>query len=99
MSFQSAFPGLIDRRIDQNELIQVINQDIAAEFEAIYLYQAHANATDDAFVKKVLLDIAREEKVHVGELLTVLNYLDPEMAEDLMSGQEEVRGVLNDLKK
>lgn len=63
---------------------------IIAELDAINLYEQMAEMTNDPLLKKVLLDIAREEKTHVGEFLAYLVKLDPEQAEELEKGREEI---------
>lgn len=98
-AFASAFPGTVTEKIGVQELLQAIRLDIAGELEAIYLYEAHARATDDKFARKVLLDIAAEEKVHVGELMTLLNYFDPENAKYLSDGNTEVKKLLSEINK
>ncbi len=39
------------------------------------------------------MDIAREEKTHVGEFLELLLRRDPEQAEELAEGKREVEGL------
>lgn len=63
---------------------------IEAELDAINLYQQLANKTTDPELKKVILDIAKEEKVHVAELETLLKKIDPEYRETQMKGETEV---------
>jgi len=96
-AFPNPFSGNIDRKITKAELIQAIRIDIASELEAIYLYEAHALATDDPLVKKVLRDIRDEEKAHVGELTALMRYLDPDMTEHLLSGENEVKEMMEEL--
>ncbi|MDR1689164.1 MAG: ubiquinone biosynthesis protein COQ7 [Clostridiales bacterium] len=93
-AFAPAFPGAEKGKLSAQDLLQVIRLDIAGELEAIYLYEAHARASDDKFASKVFLDIANEEKVHVGELLTLMNYLDPANADKLSEGNTEVNNLL-----
>jgi rubrerythrin len=45
-------------------------------------------------IRKILLDIAREEKTHVGEFQTLLLELDKEQEKELEEGSEEVRELL-----
>ena len=45
-------------------------------------------------VRAVLLDIAKEEKTHMGEFTTLLLRLDQEQAEELKHGQKEVEELL-----
>ncbi len=96
-SFASPFSGNIDRKISKTELVQALRVDIAGELEAIYLYDAHAHATDDPLAKKVLADIRDEEVAHVGELFTLLRYLDSSVAQLMLSGEDEVKEMMAEL--
>ncbi len=96
-AFANPFSGNIDRKMSKTELLQVLRVDIAAELEAIYLYDAHAHATDDPLAKKVLADIRDEEVQHVGELMTLLKYLDPSVAGLMLEGEGEVREMMQGL--
>lgn len=96
-SFASPFSGNIDRKISKTELMQVLRMDVAAELEAIYLYDAHSCATEDPLAKKVLADIRDEEVEHVGELMALMRYLDPSVAELLLGGEGEVKEMMDGL--
>ncbi|MFZ5969328.1 MAG: demethoxyubiquinone hydroxylase family protein [Bacillota bacterium] len=96
-SFANPFSGNVDRKISNEELIQAIRLDIAGELEAIYIYDAHVQATDNPIAKKVIADIRDEEKAHVGELMALLRILDPREGELFAEGEEEVREMLQDL--
>jgi rubrerythrin len=90
-NFPNPFVGNVpERKMSFNELIRAIRIDIAGELEAIHLYQAHAEATDNELVKEVLLDIANEERVHVGELQRLLVLLLQDEADLLAEGAGEV---------
>jgi len=93
-SFANPFQGNVERKLTKKELIQAIRLDIASELEAIYIYDAHVQATDDVMAKKVISDIRDEEKVHVGELMTLLRVLDPKELELFNSGEAEVKKML-----
>jgi len=96
-SFADPFSGkLPDKKLTDLELIRAIRLDIAAEEEAIHLYTAHAEATDNEVAKKVLLSIADEEKVHVGELQRLLTILDSKEEEFLSSGGREVDELIGE---
>lgn len=89
--FPNPFSGNVpEKKMTFTELIRAIRLDIAGELEAIHLYQAHADATDNELVKEVLLDIANEERVHVGELQRLLTILLPDEADLLAEGAAEV---------
>jgi len=45
-------------------------------------------------IKKVLLDVAKEEKEHVGEFQTLLLMFDEEQVEELEEGKEEVEELI-----
>ena len=88
-----------DRKLTKEELIRSIRFMIAAEYEAIQLYQQTAESTDNALAKEVLLDIANEEKEHAGEFLRLLRELDPEEEAFYKEGYEEVEEMIAKLKK
>lgn len=96
-AFANPFSGNIDKKMSKVELLQALRIDIASELEAIYLYDAHANATDDPLAKKVLLDIRDEEVAHVGELMTVMRYLDPSVGGLMQGGEQEVMEMMEEL--
>lgn len=88
----------VPRKITKEELINAVRQDIVGELEAIFLYDAHAQATDDIRAKKILEDIRDEEREHVGELMTLLNILDPNEARLFANGKEEVKEMMEELE-
>jgi len=96
-SFANPFQANVPRKMNKEELIQAIRLDIAGELEAIFLYDAHVQATDIEIAKKVIGDIRDEEKAHVGELMTLLYALDPEEAEHFASGKAEVQEMMEEL--
>jgi rubrerythrin len=91
--FLDPFSGVVPRKITKSELVRAIRQNIAAEHEAVHLYLAHADATDDELAKKVLADIANEEKVHAGEFMELLRRLAPDEAQFIEEGRLEVEAM------
>ena len=69
---------------------EILRVSISAEMDATSLYEQLANMTDSEDLKAVLLDIAQEEKTHVGEFHTMLLRLDEEQAVELKKGKKEV---------
>ncbi|MEM2249298.1 MAG: hypothetical protein QXQ50_02910 [Candidatus Bathyarchaeia archaeon] len=53
-----------------------------------------AAAATNENIKKVLLEIAGEEKTHVGEFQTLLLKEDKEQVEELEKGRKEVEGIM-----
>lgn len=89
--FSNSFQGnKSDKVLDEKELIRAIRFSIASEFEAIQLYEQLAESITNKTVKQVLLDISREEEVHVGEFLRVLEMLKPEEFEAYAEGKTEI---------
>lgn len=70
--------------------LEILRMGIIAELDAINLYEQMAEMTSDELLRKILLDIAREEKTHVGEFLAYLLKLDAEQGEELEKGREEI---------
>jgi rubrerythrin len=66
---------------------------IAAEFDAISLYEQLADVVESKDIKDVLLDVAREEKTHVGEFETLLLKYDDEQKEESEKGKKEVEEI------
>ncbi len=98
--FTNPFSGLAnERKVTKSELIRAIRFNIAAEYEAVQVYEQLAESTDNALAKKVLLDIAKEEVVHAGEFLKLLKELAPDEQALYDEGQEEVEEKMAELTK
>ncbi|KON29965.1 rubrerythrin [miscellaneous Crenarchaeota group-1 archaeon SG8-32-1] len=67
---------------------------IIAELDAVNLYEQLAAATENKGIRKILLDLAKEEKTHIGEFQTLLLKVDQEQVEELKRGKEEVEEEL-----
>jgi rubrerythrin len=95
--FLNPFPGMVpERKLTLEELIRAIRLDLAAEHEAVHVYMAHAEATDHPLAKKVLIDIANEERVHAGEFGRLLSILTGDEDKFLAEGAEEVDEMAGD---
>jgi len=73
---------------------EILRAGMIAELDAISLYEQLAGMTDNENMKKVLLDIAKEEKTHMGEFQTLLLKIDKEQVKELEKGKEEVEELL-----
>jgi len=69
---------------------EILRVGMIAELDAVSLYEQLAAMTEDENTKKVLLDIAKEEKTHVGEFQTLLLKKDKEQEKELEKGKKEV---------
>lgn len=93
--FVNPFSGMVPRKITHEELVRAIMLNIAAELEAVHLYTAHMDATDNEDARKVLYDIALEELVHAGEFTSLLYRLDPIAGTKAQEGFGEVEALLS----
>ncbi len=75
---------------------KILRAAIIAELDAINLYEQMADMTQNKSIKKLLLDVAREEKTHVGEFQTLLLSEDPQQKDELEEGKKEVKQLLNE---
>ncbi|WP_445475549.1 ferritin family protein [Methanococcoides methylutens] len=73
---------------------EILRLGIIAELDAISLYEQMAALTDNVEVKRVLLDVAKEEKTHVGEFQTLLLKEDEQQDYELKMGKKEVEEKL-----
>jgi len=73
---------------------EILRVAVIAELDAISLYEQLAAATENENIKKILLDVAKEEKTHVGEFQTLLLREDNQQVEELEHGKEEVEEIL-----
>jgi len=69
---------------------EILRAGMIAELDAINLYEQMAALTEDENIKKVLLDIAKEEKTHMGEFQVMLLRLDKEQVNELEAGGKEI---------
>jgi rubrerythrin len=69
---------------------EILRLGMIAELDAVSLYEQLAAMTENAALKKVLLDIALEEKTHIGEFEAMLLEEDPEQEKELEEGKKEV---------
>ena len=69
---------------------EILRAGIIAELDAINLYEQMASLTKNEAIKANLLDVAKEEKTHVGEFQALLLQIDSEQADELEHGKREV---------
>jgi len=98
--FGSPFSVLAkERKLTEAELIRAIRFMVAAEYEAIQLYMQLAESIDNEVAIEVLKDIADEERVHAGEFLKLLHYLEPDEQKFYDEGYDEVEKEIEKLGK
>jgi rubrerythrin len=70
---------------------EILRVGMIAELDAVNLYEQMAAMASDKNIKKMLLDIAKEEKTHVGEFQALLLNRDKEQVRELEEGRKEVK--------
>lgn len=70
---------------------EILRAAIIAELDAINLYEQMAALTQNKHIKTILLDIAKEEKTHVGEFQALLLTTDKEQEKELAEGKKEIK--------
>ena len=73
---------------------EILRVGIIAELDAVNLYEQLAAMTTNKNIKMLFLDIAKEEKTHVGEFQTLLLALDKQQAQELEKGKKEVEELI-----
>ncbi len=69
---------------------EILRAGIIAELDAVNLYEQLAAEAQSKNIKKILLDIAKEEKTHIGEFQAMLLKLDKEQLKEMKEGKREV---------
>jgi rubrerythrin len=73
---------------------EILRAAIIGELDAINLYEQMAFMTTNKDIRTVLLDVAKEEKTHVGEFQALLLKADKQQEEELEGGKKEVDDLL-----
>lgn len=69
---------------------EILRIGMIAELDAVNLYEQLAAYAKSKKIKETLLEIAKEEKTHIGEFQALLLELDKEQVEELEKGKNEV---------
>ncbi len=90
----SKIPTILEKVSKENVDKEILRAAIIAELDAINLYEQMAALAVNTTVKAILLDIAKEEKTHVGEFQTLLLKNDAEQVKELEEGKKEVEEII-----
>ena len=71
------------------DTLQKARQDLIGEIQAVIDYDTHIRSTNDKLARQTWTHIKNEELVHIGELLGLINYLDPEQMQFIEKGLSE----------
>lgn len=90
----SPLVNTIDNMSDRDK--QLLRDAIIAELDAVNKYELFANNTNNEDLKKIFLDVAKEEKVHAAEFTSLLRDIDNEETPAVIEGFKEVETKLNE---
>ncbi len=74
------FHAMVPRKLTDSELARAIRLDMEAELDAINLYAAHLEATDNEEAKAILQHVMDEEREHAALFWELIARLDPAQA-------------------
>lgn len=86
----SQLPVDINKTNKENLDREILRAGMIAELDAVSFYEQMAAMTQDQNIRKVLLDIAKEEKTHIAEFETLLLKIDKEQVAENEEGRKEV---------
>jgi len=86
----SKIPINLEKIEKENLNKEILRAAIIAELDAVNLYEQMAALTENKDIRAILLDIANEEKTHVGEFQTLLLINDKQQEKELAEGRKEV---------
>ena len=72
---------------------EILRLGMIAELDAVSLYEQLAATTNNHLIRELFLDIAKEEKTHMGEFQTLLLEHDKQQEKELQNGKEEVENL------
>jgi rubrerythrin len=74
---------------------EILRLAMIAELDAVNLYEQLAAKAESEDIRKILLDVAKEEKTHMGEFQALLLKFDGEQVKELEAGKKEVEEELS----
>lgn len=83
------------RKLTDAELARAIRLNLEAEMDAINLYAAHVDATDNEEAKAVLRHVMDEEREHAALFWELIRRLDPEQAKHAAEASEKFRLLIS----
>lgn len=77
MDFSDPFRGMGQGRpLSASDVAAALRIDVAAELDAVNLYQAHIDAISDPKLRATIEEIRDDEKNHAAKFLAALNEID-----------------------
>ena len=90
----SKIPINLEKIAQQDWDKEILRAAIIAELDAVNLYEQMAALAENKHVRMVLLDIAKEEKTHVGEFQALLLIADKQQEKEMGKGKKEIEELM-----
>ena len=84
-----------NQNFDEFETLQQARKDLVGEIEAIMQYDEHIHSSNSLIAKQTWENIRNEELTHVGELLALINHLNPLQKPFVQNGIDEFNERIN----
>ena len=84
----SSIPAKLEKMSKEELKKEILRIGMIAELDAVSLYEQLAAMTDDKDIQAVLMDIAKEEKTHMGEFEAMLLRHDKQQVKGTGRGEE-----------
>jgi uncharacterized protein len=88
------FHSLVPRKLTDTELARSIRLNLESELDAINLYSAHIDATDNEAAKAILRHVMDEEKEHAALFWQLIALLDPDQAKHAAEANAKFRLIV-----
>jgi rubrerythrin len=88
------FHSLVPRKLTDTELARSIRLNLESELDAINLYSAHIDATDNEAAKAILRHVMDEEKEHAALFWQLIAQLDPDQAKHAAEANAKFRLII-----
>ena len=79
----------LNNNVMQFNTLQKARQDLVGEIQAVIEYDTHIHSSNDRLAIETWQNIKNEELAHIGELLGLINYLDPTQKQYVQKGLAE----------
>lgn len=89
------FHAMVPRKLSDSELARAIRLNLEAEMDAINLYAAHIDATDNEEAKAVLRHVMDEEREHAALFWELIFRLDPEQRKHAQEASDKFRLLIS----
>lgn len=77
------------------DTLQKARQDLVGEIQAVIEYDEHLHNTTDRLARETWENIKHEELTHAGELMALINHLDPTQKQYVDDGIKEFTERMN----